>query len=142
MNNRCRYICKAKRKDNNEWVVGFAIFADNKAFILNNAKVEFITGFNENRLNFVLVEVIPETVGQFKEKCKDINTARKVIRLQAIREFAERLKSKLDNLEFRTKTHRKTVPTKFCDDSVNWVLHECVPQEIDNLVKEMKRGCK
>ena len=62
MNNR--YICKAKRKDNNEWVEGVAIFADNKAFILNNAKVEFIKGFNENRLNFVLVEVIPETVRQ------------------------------------------------------------------------------
>ena len=62
MNNR--YICKAKRKDNNEWVEGVAIFADNKAFILNNAKVEFIKGFNENRLIFVSVEVIPETVGQ------------------------------------------------------------------------------
>lgn len=62
MNNR--YICKGKRKDNGKWVEGVAIFADNKAFILNNAKVEFIKGFNENRLNFVLVEVIPETVGQ------------------------------------------------------------------------------
>ncbi len=62
MNNR--YICRGKRKDNDEWVEGVAIFADNKAFILNNAKVEFIKGFNENRLNFVLVEVIPETVGQ------------------------------------------------------------------------------
>ena len=53
------------------------------------------------------------------------------------KEFAERLKSKLDNLEFRTKTHRKTVPTKFCDDNVNWVLHECVPEEIDKLIKEI-----
>ena len=56
---------------------------------------------------------------------------------KAIKEFAERLKSKLDSLEFRTKTHRKTVPTKFCDDNVNWVLHECVPGDIDTLVKEM-----
>lgn len=64
MNNRYRHICRAKRKDNDEWVEGVAIFADNKAFILNNAKVEFIKGFNENRLNFVLVEVIPETVEQ------------------------------------------------------------------------------
>ena len=63
MNNR--YICRGKRKDNGKWVEGVAIFADNKAFILNNAKVEFIKGFNENRLNFVLVEVIPETVGQY-----------------------------------------------------------------------------
>ena len=62
MNNR--YISKGKRKDNGEWVEGVDIFADNKAFILNNAKVEIIKGFNENRLNFVLVEVIPETVGQ------------------------------------------------------------------------------
>lgn len=62
MNNR--YICKAKRKDNNEWVEGVAIFADNKAFILNNAKVEFIKGFNKNRLIFVSVEVIPGTVEQ------------------------------------------------------------------------------
>lgn len=62
MNNR--YICKGKRIDNDEWVEGAAIFADNKAFILNNAKVEFIKGFNENRLNFVLVEVIPGTVEQ------------------------------------------------------------------------------
>ena len=56
---------------------------------------------------------------------------------EAIKEFAERLKSKLDDLEFRTKTHRKTVPTKFCDDNANWVLHECVPEEIDKLIKEM-----
>lgn len=62
MNNR--YICRGRRKDNGEWVEGVAIFADNKAFILNNAKVEFIKGFNENRLNFVLVEVISETVEQ------------------------------------------------------------------------------
>ncbi len=62
MNNR--YIFRGKRKDNKEWVEGVAIFADNKAFILNNAKVEFIKGFNENRLNFVLVEVFPETIGQ------------------------------------------------------------------------------
>ena len=46
MNNR--YICRGKRKDNDEWVEGVAIFTDNKAFILNNAKVEFIKGFNEN----------------------------------------------------------------------------------------------
>lgn len=58
-------LFRGKRKDNGEWVYGFAIFADNKAFILNNAKVEFVKGFNENRLNFVLIEVIPETVGQF-----------------------------------------------------------------------------
>lgn len=72
-----------------------------------------------------------------KKKCKDVNTARKIIKSEAIRDFAKRLKSKLNNLEFRTKTHRKTVPTKFCDDNANWVMHECVPEEIDKLVREM-----
>lgn len=61
----------------------------------------------------------------------------KVIRLQAIKEFAKRLKSKLNDLEFRTKTQRKTVTIKFCDDNANWVMHECIPEEIDKLVKEM-----
>lgn len=61
-------LFRGKLIDNGEWVYGFAIFADNKAFILNNAKVEFVKGFNENRLNFVLIEVIPETVGQYINK--------------------------------------------------------------------------
>lgn len=72
-----------------------------------------------------------------EKKCKKTNAARKVIKSEAIKDFAKRLKSKLNDLEFRTKTHRKTVPTKLCDDNANWVMHECVPEEIDNLVKEM-----
>lgn len=64
------------------------------------------------------------------------------IKSKAIKEFAERLKSKVNDLEFRTKTHRKTVPTKICDDNTNWVMHECVPEEIDNLVKEMTEAHK
>ena len=59
------------------------------------------------------------------------------IKSEAIKEFAERLKSRVNDLEFRTKTHRKTVPIKFCDDNANWVMHECIPEEIDKLVKEM-----
>ena len=61
----------------------------------------------------------------------------KVIRLQAIKEFAERLKSRLVNLSVQTKTHsRKTTPNHV-DDIANQILHDVVPQEIDNLVKEM-----
>lgn len=86
-----------------------------------NADTAFQDGLDENR-DLFKKEVEPE------------------IRNEAIKEFAELLKSKLDNLEFRTKTHRKTVPTKFCDDNANWVLHECVPRDIDNLVKEMTRS--
>lgn len=77
-----------------------------------------------------------------KKKCKDINTARKIIKSEAIKEFAKRLKSRLANLSVQTKTHgRKTTPN-YVDDIANQILHDVVPQEIDNLVKEMKRGCK
>lgn len=59
------------------------------------------------------------------------------IRNEAIKEFAERLKSKLNDLELRTKTQRKTVTVKFCDDNANWVMHECIPEEIDEQDKEI-----
>lgn len=55
-----------------------------------------------------------------KKKCKDINTARKIIKSEAIKEFAERLKkhSFVDNLSLDGKE------TVYVDD-------------IDRLVKEM-----
>ena len=56
---------------------------------------------------------------------------------EAIKELAERLKSRLANLSVQTKTHgRKTTPN-YVDDIANQILHDVVPQEIDNLVKEM-----
>ena len=76
-----------------------------------------------------------DTLAESCEKnCKHFNMT---TRAEAIKAFAERLKSKVNDLEFRTKAHRKTVPVKFCDDNANWVMHECVPKEIDKLVKEM-----
>lgn len=55
-----------------------------------------------------------------KKKCKDINTARKIIKAKAIKEFAERLKEKLKwDIEFNNK---------FVFES-----------DIDKLVKEMTR---
>ena len=60
------------------------------------------------------------------------------IKSEAIKEFAERLKSRLANLSVQTKTHgRKTTPN-YVDEIANQILHDVVPQEIDNLVKEME----
>ena len=56
---------RGKQKYNGEWYEGVSIFAENIAFILHDAMIEFVSGFNENKLNFVLQEVIPETVGQY-----------------------------------------------------------------------------
>lgn len=86
--------------------------------LIKDADTAFQDGLDENR-DLFKKEVEPE------------------IRAEAIKEFAGRLKSKVNDLEFRTKTHRKTVPVKFCDDNANWVMHECVPKEIDKIAKEM-----
>ena len=58
-------LFRGKQKYNGEWYEGASIFAENIAFILHDAMIEFVSGFNENKLNFVLQEVIPETVGQY-----------------------------------------------------------------------------
>lgn len=56
-----------------------------------------------------------------KNKCKDINTARKIIKSEAIKEFAERLKEKADDYVLAEGEFKTMI---FADD-------------INNLVKEM-----
>lgn len=58
-------------------------------------------------------------------------------RAEAIKEFAERLKENISNMEYTADVKRKTVPTETLFAQVNWVFHEIVPETIDKLVKEM-----
>lgn len=58
-------------------------------------------------------------------------------RAEAIKEFAERLKENISNMEYTADVKRKTVPTETLFAQVNWVFHEIVPETIDSLVKEM-----
>ncbi len=88
-----------------------------------NADTAFQDGLDENR-DLFKKEVEPE------------------IRAESIKEFANRAKSKFNDLSFRTKTQRKNISVKTCDDNANWILHEVVPTEIDNLVKEMTEETK
>lgn len=67
----------------------------------------------------------------------DFDKAIKAAKSEAIKEFAERLKKHIRDLDFRPNTAKKTVPTTELKTSCNWILHEVVSQEIDNLVKEM-----
>lgn len=91
------------------------------AILIRNADTAFQDGLNENR-DLFKKEVEPE------------------IRAEAIKEFAERLKSRLANLSVQTKTRgRKTTPN-YVDDIANQILHNVAPQEIDNIVKEMTEG--
>lgn len=59
------FLVQGKTVITNEWREGFPVFADDKAFVLNNTKVSFTEGFNENILNFVLQEVVPETIRKY-----------------------------------------------------------------------------
>lgn len=60
-----REILYRGKTSNGEWLEGFAIFADGKTFILFDAKIVFDKAYPENKLNFMLAEVIPETIGQY-----------------------------------------------------------------------------
>ena len=76
-------------------------------------------------------------VSRYKAKNERLLQKLQQAKAEAIKEFAERLKSRLANLSVQTKTHgRKTTPN-YVDEIANQILHDVVPQEIDNLVKEM-----
>ena len=58
-----RYICKGKRKDNNEWVEGYLI-QGNKTYIATIEAINYMVVSTSYMASIELVEVIPETVGQ------------------------------------------------------------------------------
>lgn len=66
--------------------------------------------------------------------------AKGVVRAEAIKEFAERLKESISNMEYTANIKRKTVSVETLYTQVNWVFHEIVPKTIDSLVKEMTEG--
>lgn len=59
---------------------------------------------------------------------------------EAIKEFAERLKVRFNDLSLHTKNHGKIISVDEIDKTANWILHEVVPKEIDKIVKEMTRS--
>ena len=58
-------------------------------------------------------------------------------KMEAVREFAEKLKARFAALEYKANTHRKTCSVDYVDKTVNWVISEVTSMEIDNLVSEM-----
>lgn len=66
-------------------------------------------------------------------------TAKETIRAEAIKEFAERLKKDLCDLEFNANTERKTIRVSELREQVDWVLHTVFIEIIDNRANEMTR---
>ena len=60
-------------------------------------------------------------------------------RKDAIKEFAERLKKDLCDLEFNANTERKTIRVSELREQVDWVLHTVFIEIIDNRANEMTR---
>jgi flagellar hook-basal body complex protein FliE len=54
----------------------------------------------------------------------------------AIKDFAEKLKKKIHNLEYTTNLNRKTVPVEALMDQGNWILHDVVINVIDAMLKD------
>lgn len=79
------------------------------------------------------IQVLKESKENAKLFCEAIS----YIKSEAVKEFVDRLKEKLNNLEYHENSDRKTVTKAKLYNVVNWIMREVVPDEIDNLAKEM-----
>ena len=59
--------------------------------------------------------------------------------VSTIKEMADTLKERINNLEYNADIKRNTVRVEELYEQVNWVLHEVVPQTIDETVNKMCR---
>ena len=105
-------------------------------------KLEYLlcnaTGNKFSKYTYPIGDMVSYVNDYIQDCCNEaVEEAKEAVKSEAIKEFAERLKEKLNNLEYHTDTNRKTVTKANLYDVVNWVMHEVVPDEINNLVKEM-----
>lgn len=100
------------------------------------AEIERLTKENEQAIEkwHILEKRTKERYAELYEEAKE------VVRAEAIKEFAEKLKESISNMEYRANVQRKTVSVETLYTQVNWVFHEIVPKTIDSLVKEMTEG--
>ena len=97
------------------------------------AEIERLEG--ESNETFHKWEILAErTKDHYAELYEE---AKEVVRAKAIKEFAERLKESISNMEYTANIKRKTVSVETLYTQVNWVFHEIVPKTIDKLVKEL-----
>ena len=100
------------------------------------AEIERLTKENEQAIEkwHILEKRTKERYAELYEEAKE------VVRAEAIKEFAEKLKESISNMEYRANVQRKTVSVETLYTQVNWVFHEIVPKTIDSLVKEKTEG--
>ena len=123
------------------YIEGCGIYCDKKKCNAENCAgcKEHRMAYGGNRAKAILV-LIKRQQAEIEEQDKAILNALKrmgEVRAEAAREFAERLKSKFASMEYQANTIRKTVRVDELKAQMDWILHEIVPQAIDELVKEM-----
>lgn len=80
-------------------------------------------------------EMVLENCRQYNEASDKANNQRfleaiNVVKSEAIKEFAEKFKAKINKYEYRDKDPNMK-------QKGQWILHEVIPKEVDKLLKEM-----
>lgn len=101
--------------------------------VLNRQKSE-IEEFRER------ISYLEKSIDCSREEYNRLLQKLKYAQSESIKYFAERLKSRLANLSVRTKTYGRKTMSNYVDDIANQILHDVLPQEIDDLVKDMTRS--
>ncbi len=103
--------------------------------LINRQKAEIERLKTETSTNLKQWKMISERT---KEHYSELyEEAKGIVRAEAIKEFAERLKKDFYDLEFNANTERKTVRVSELRDQMDWVLHTVSIEIINDLVKEM-----
>lgn len=76
------------------------------------------------------IDYMQDKYSLLEENIKKLNS-------EAIKRFAERLKTRLTTLEYTKETDKKTVSTDYFVCMMNDVLHETIPSLINTLMNEM-----
>lgn len=78
-----------------------------------------------------------ELINYQKQEIEELEAEVSTAKLEAVKEFTGKAKSKLGDLEYNSRTNRKTIPIEKHDEIVDWILHEVVLNMVSELEKEM-----
>ena len=84
-----------------------------------------------------ITKELEELINYQKQEIEELKAEVSTAKLEAVKEFTEKAKSKLGDIEYNSRTNRKTIPIEKHDEIVNWILHEVVLNMVSELEKEM-----
>lgn len=104
--------------------------------------LECISGLCKDDRTFTCYSCVISQNFTEKTACKEaltlINELEKE-KTEQLKQFAERLKEKFNDTEYRAKTKRKTISVEELKAQMDWILHEVVIKNIDETLKEQQQ---